>query len=157
MPLVATKLPLNCEADYYPDFMSKADSDALFRSIHSGYSLSPRIFKTATGEDFQQDFGAMMFVDQKLTDEFSEEIWGGELSLFRPCLRIYALQIEDTTHRELPVCRCIYYEDGSVGADYHADLPAYGNLSCIASISLGRNGNSRSVALRTKTISTAST
>ena len=117
----------------------------------------PVVFKTATGEDFQQDFGAMMFVDQKLTDEFSEEIWGGELSLFRPCLRIYALQIEDTTHRELPVCRCIYYEDGSVGADYHADLPAYGNLSCIASISLGRNGNSRSVALRTKTISTAST
>ena len=69
MTLVATKLPLNCEADYYPDFMSKADSDALFRSIHSGYSLSPRIFKTATGEAQYDNYGGR-WGDQSRLEQF---------------------------------------------------------------------------------------
>ncbi len=129
-------LPLDCRATYYPDFMAPGEPDALFRLIRDDYDLSHRMTKMADGSEFAQDTGAMMFVDRPLIAEFLEDIWG-KIVEWPPLLKTLKDRIERVAQREFRVCRCIYYKDGGSGADFHADLPAYGDLSCIASISLG--------------------
>ncbi len=129
-------LPLDCRATYYPDFMAPGEPDALFRLIRDDHDLSDRTMKLADGSEFAQDFGAMMFVDRPLIAEFSEDIWG-KIVEWPPLLKTLKDRIERVAQREFRVCRCIYYKNGGSGSDFHADFPAYGDLSCIASISLG--------------------
>ena len=40
------------------------------------------------------------------------------------------------------VARCIYYQDGSEGVDFHQDLPAYGDTDEIVSLSRGAERDS---------------
>ncbi len=129
-------LPLDCRATYYPGFMPTAECEALFRFIREGYDLTDRRMKMADGTEFPMDTGQMMFVDPPLIQEFSEDIWG-KIVAWPPPLKALKERVEGVARREFPVCRCICYKDGASGADFHADYPAYGDLSCIASVSLG--------------------
>lgn len=130
------ELPLDCRATYYPDFMAPGERDALFRRLRENYDLSDRTMKMADGSDYALDTGAMMFVDRPLIGEFSEDIWG-KIVEWPALLKRLKDRIEPVAQREYRVCRCIHYKDGGSGCDFHADYPAYGDLSSIASISLG--------------------
>ncbi len=129
-------LPLDCRATYYADFMAPGEPDALFRLILDDHDLSDQTMKMGDGSEYALDFGAMMFVDRPLIGEFSEDIWG-KIVEWPSLLKTLKDRIECVAEREFRACRCIYYKNGESGADFHADFPAYGELSCIASINLG--------------------
>lgn len=51
------KLPLDCEADYFPKFLTPAESEEIFDFLCRNYDLSPDTIRMADGSLFQNDRG----------------------------------------------------------------------------------------------------
>lgn len=132
------KLPLHCEANYYPDFLTQQESSALFNVIRAACDLSNTRIEAGDGNIYTLDTGKCMFVDapllepDKLTEAFGpRRIWLPELLSIKQ-------RIESVARRSYNVAVCIYYPDGNSGVGFHSDLVAYGDTSSIASLSLGQ-------------------
>ncbi|WP_373398191.1 hypothetical protein V8V91_27760 [Algoriphagus halophilus] len=71
-------LGLSCEAAYYPDFISKEESTAIFKHLIQNFDLTNRIVKLASGVSLPVNFGKVMFMDQNLFNEnkLPSHIWG---------------------------------------------------------------------------------
>jgi alkylated DNA repair dioxygenase AlkB len=131
------KLPIDCDARYYPGFLSPEESAVLYQAIWNACDLSPAKIVAPGGSEFVPSFGKCMFVDDELVNSTrfppahgSRRPWIDELLALKQ-------RIEDLTGKVYGVCVCIYYKDGECGADYHSDLTAFGDVSSIASVSLG--------------------
>jgi alkylated DNA repair dioxygenase AlkB len=132
------KLPLNCVAEYYKDFLSTEEASNLFSELSQlvqDTSFSPQ---TINGEVYQVNFGKIMFMDQELLNQnkFPEKQWGPTRSWTQD-LAAVKNKIEALTQQEFQTCVLIYYPDGQSGVDYHSDYVAFGDTSTIPSISLG--------------------
>lgn len=131
------RVPIDCEAEYHPDFMPQEESTALFDFICKTCDLTNRKVKTVDGQTFTLDTGGCMFVDAGLTDyDCLPEVLGPRME-WPPLVRALKDKIECVTGKAFHVCVGIFYPSGGAGADFHTDYPAYGPVSYIASVSLG--------------------
>ena len=139
------KLPLDCEATYDATFLASDESSRLFEFITSNCDLTDRSIQMADGRHAQLDVGSHTFVDRDLTGfESLPEVFGPRTP-WPALVQDLKDRIEAAAGRVFNVCRAIYYKDGTAGADFHSDFPAYGSTDCIASISLGEE---RTFAMR---------
>ncbi len=130
-------LPIDCEAFYDADFLGSTESASLFDEIVSGFDVTNKTVKMADGSKHIAELGTYMFADAKLTSfEALSEVWGGR-SAWTDSLANVRDRIEQKTGIRFQVARCVYYQDGSESMGFHRDLPAYGDTSAIASLSLG--------------------
>ncbi|MCB1860782.1 MAG: alpha-ketoglutarate-dependent dioxygenase AlkB [Gammaproteobacteria bacterium] len=132
------ELPLHCEADYYPEFLTREESDVLFNAIRASCDLSSTRIKAGDGKTYTLDTGKCMFVDAPLLDQAKLTEAFGPRQLWLPELLSIKQRIESVTGRRYNVAVCIYYPDGNAGVGFHSDLVAYGDTSSIATLSLGQ-------------------
>lgn len=131
------QLPLNCRAFYHAGFLSEHEASVLFDEITTGFDVTNRIVKMQDGSENIAETGSFIFTDPELTPfEALPEVWGGRAA-WTDSLADIRERIAVATGVKFQVARCIYYQDGSEGMDFHRDLPAYGNTDEIASLSLG--------------------
>lgn len=131
------RLPIDCDVTYYPDLLSDVTSDSLLRSILSSCKLSNTI-QMADGSQHILDVGKCMFADSNIlhSDALPPEF--GPRHQWFDELRDVKERIEAISGREYDVCVCIHYKNGESGVAFHSDLVAYGDVSSIASVSLGQ-------------------
>jgi len=131
------KLPLDCEADYFPKFLTPAESEEIFDFLCRNYDLSPDTIRMADGSLFQNDRGKYLFADPELTDvEHLPEVLGKRAE-WPPLLEMVKTRLETVVGREFNVCLCIHYGSGSVEAGFHTDMAEFGSVSFITVVSLG--------------------
>lgn len=131
------RLPLDFPAFYDTDFLGKEEAGALFDEIVGGFDVTNNIIRMQDGSELIAETGSYIFTDPELTSfDKLPEVWGGR-SAWTESLAVIRERIEVETGVRFQVARCIYYQDGSEGVDFHRDLPAYGNTDEIASLSLG--------------------
>ena len=132
------QLPLDCQAEYYPDFLPPEDSAALFDWIAEESGVPDmRKVPLADGTVHEMDNGKLMFVDPELTDHDLFPATFGHRIAWPPIVVPLRDRIEKMIGMEFNVCVCIYYRDGEAGVGFHADLRAFGPTSMVPSISLG--------------------
>jgi len=132
------KLQLNCEVEYFKDFLELNRANELFIELISLVKKLDYRPETEDGEIYNVNFGKIMFVDQGLLDEnrFPEQHWG-QTKPWTDKLETVKKLIENHTNQKFQVCVLIYYPDGNSGVDFHSDYVAFGDTSIIPSISLG--------------------
>ena len=133
------KLPLTCQADYFENFISREEADAIYTHLIQDialHELQPVL--SNAGKIIVLDTGKIMFMDQALRDSnaLPEAIWG-KTAVWTSAMKSLKTKIEKIVDRTFGVCVAIHYPDGSTGVSYHSDHSAYGDTSVIASISLG--------------------
>lgn len=130
-------LPLECRAEYRASFLSAAEGRDMHHYLDGIVELKNRLITDPNGCEIVLDTGRYVLADRELLGyEHLPEVWGGR-SAWPPCMEMVRCRVEAAARARFQVCRCIYYESGAVGADFHADYPAYGSVAVIASISLG--------------------
>ncbi|MEM9916821.1 MAG: alpha-ketoglutarate-dependent dioxygenase AlkB [Bacteroidota bacterium] len=132
------QLPLNCQVSYFPEFMETAECRRLFDLLIEKHRLTEkRMHQMGDGSVIELDIYQKLFVDLDIhTAKKLPAVWG-ETIPWPPLLRSLKDKVEDTLRDTFNVCMAIYYPDGNAHMDFHSDLPAYGDTSSIASISLG--------------------
>lgn len=129
--------PPDCDTSYHPDFLDESEARALFSEILSVFDVTDKVVKMHDGSDFVAETACYIFADSELTSfEAIPGVWGGR-SPWTESLAKVRDRIEAITGVHFRVARCVYYQDGSEGVDFHRDLPAYGDTDQIASLSLG--------------------
>ena len=137
LPAGATPLPLEASAYYLPAFLSADEGRALFEELDSGYDLQPRSITMADGESWREETGKLMFVAPRLTDTELFPAAHGRRVAWPDSIEKIMRRAAALTGRTYEVCVGIYYPDGRAGIDFHTDLPAFGDTTSIASVSLG--------------------
>jgi alkylated DNA repair dioxygenase AlkB len=132
-----TKLPLNCEAEYFPNFLTQSENAEIFDFLLQNYDLSDRTVTTADGTTYQMDTGKFMFADAELTDFSHLPKVLGKRAAWPPLLKMVKGRLESVLSRKFHVCLCIHYKSGEVGAGLHMDMPEFGPVSFLTVISLG--------------------
>jgi alkylated DNA repair dioxygenase AlkB len=130
-------LPLNCEAKYHPGLLGARDSEELMRDLTTNYDVTNRSMRMPHGSMLQLQTGGLTFADEELLgfDKLAEAF--GVRRVWSPLMQAVKDKVEAVAQDAFQVCRCIYYADGDAGVGYHSDLPAFGDTSLIASVSLG--------------------
>ena len=132
------KLPVNCNLEYFRNFLPKETCDSLYQNLAIDHKISTYNKKYAAGKLYELDYGKIMFIDQVLydNDAFPEALWGKSFPWSK---KLYSIKeaVENLIGRTFHVCVCVYYPDGNSGVGYHCDYPAYGDTSVIASLSIG--------------------
>ena len=130
-------LPHDCEVRFIPDFLNADEAGLLYKLLREKICLRAQEMVLPGGGVHTLDTPKTMFTDPELFDSDElREAFGERLPWF-PELTEVRKQLEKITERKFQVCVAIYYEDGSKGVDYHSDLRAFGDTSCIPSLSLG--------------------
>ncbi len=148
------RIPLNCTLDYYQDFLSPKEAEALFHEFESDYTIGNcPIVSEVNGKEFRTEFGKITVMDQALYDNnaFPNYIYGTTMP-WPSSLQKIKERIEALTDRKFQFCVCIYYPDGHVGVDFHSDPPAFGDTTVIPSLSLGEERNFLLREIATKAI-----
>ncbi|MGK0388072.1 MAG: alkylated DNA repair dioxygenase AlkB [Maribacter sp.] len=132
------KLPLNCEVEYFYDFLDSSDANGLYSELNDHIKTTNFCPETEDGETHEVNFGKIMFLDHNLLVEnrFPEEHWGPTKAWSEKLKRLKE-KIENFTDQKFEVCVLIYYPNGNSGVDFHSDYVAFGDTSIIPSISLG--------------------
>ena len=133
----AKDLPLECESFYLPGFLTDDESQALFAELCDNYDLQPGTITLADGTEWQQTCGKLMFVEPRLIDPTLFPLAHGRRVAWPKTVEAVMERAAAITGTTYQVCVGIYYPDGKSGVDFHADPPAFGDTSSIASISLG--------------------
>lgn len=134
-------LPLQCEAYYLDNFLSKGDAAALYLDILNVFDITNKNVTMADGSVYIAETATYIFSDEECTSfDKIPEVWGGR-SAWTPLLARVREQVREQTGVNFQVARCVYYKDGNEGVSFHRDLPAYGSTSQIASLSLGAERN----------------
>lgn len=132
------KLDLNCKVEYFDSFLKISESIELYNYLLTYNKLMSKFTLTlANGEQYQENYGKMMFIDRNLFDEkrFPESIWGPN-QIWSDKMAFVKDRVENFTGHKFETCVCIYYPDGNTGVDYHSDQVAFGDTTNIASISI---------------------
>lgn len=132
------KLPLNCEVEYFADFLTFKEAQELFNELNELIKIILFLPQTESGEKHAVNFNKITFLDQNLIDEnrYREEHWGPSRT-WTTKMKVLKEKIESFTNHQFQVCVLIYYPHGNSGVDFHSDYPAFGDTSFIPSISLG--------------------
>jgi alkylated DNA repair dioxygenase AlkB len=142
------KLPLNCTAEYFSDFLSPKEADQLFHYLISHFDLSNFEIKLPGGASFWTHYGKLTFLEDDIIH--GNKMNPSELNISsvwtEPILPIKK-RVEALTGRIFGVGVCIHYPDGHSGVDYHDDRPNFGDTTVLPSLSLGEE---REFCLREK-------
>lgn len=132
------KLPLNCTIEYVEDFLSAELAEHTQRCLLDNFQLADLNRKNENQRYAAEGIRKVMFMDQDIheANKLPSKIWG-ETSIWSAELLAVKKLVEEQAKTTFQVCVCLYYPDGQTGVAYHADLPAYGDTTTIASISLG--------------------
>ena len=130
-------LPPDCDIAYHAGFLGEVEAGALFDEILDGYDVTDKTIRMADGSEHVAETATYLFLDAEL-ESFDKipEVWGGRAPWPESLARIRQ-RVEALTGVYFHVARCVYYQDGSEGVDFHQDLAAYGDTTEIASLSLG--------------------
>jgi alkylated DNA repair dioxygenase AlkB len=133
------KLPLNCIADYYHDFLSKEEAAELYQCLIDDYRIheSQRTIE-AGGRMIKTDSFKILFVTERLLEINSHpehihgknHLWEGPMAKLRE-------KVEQLTGREYELAMALYYPDGNYHAPYHFDQQTSGHNTILPSLSLG--------------------
>ena len=133
------KLPLNCEVEYFNDFLNQEEATGLYRLMIDEYKIHQSLVKMEVAGEIQTiDLFKMTFVtadtlkmnDGTLRHFYNPQVWS------MPFLKVKE-RIERLTGRVFDVGVCIFYRNGNDGVPFHFDPPAFGDTSVIPSLSLG--------------------
>ncbi len=129
-------LPLNCQATYHREVLSKQEAEDLYQELLAEYDVASLKLQIAPG--LKTDFSKLMFIDKQLkeAEAFPEAAYGKSVTWSEKLSKIKR-KVEDLAGMVFHVCVCIYYPDGNSGIDFHADYPDFGDINVIPSISLG--------------------
>ncbi|WP_034059379.1 alpha-ketoglutarate-dependent dioxygenase AlkB [Lacinutrix jangbogonensis] len=133
------KLDLNCSAEYFDSFLTISESMELYNDLLTFSKLTSKFtMDLSNGEQYQENYGKMMFIDRNLFEEnrFPKSIWGAS-KIWSDKMILVKNRIESCTGHKFETCVCIYYPDGNTGVDYHSDAVAFGDTTHIASVSIG--------------------
>ena len=130
-------LPLDCEAWYYSDFLSPAQSEGLIKAVCESVDVSDAVVKMADGREVSLDYGIFVFADASIVESPLAEPWGHRQHWI-PEVRDVKEKVESAAKRIYDVCVGYYYRNGNSGFDYHYDIPAFVDISTLACISLGQ-------------------
>ncbi|NMR24396.1 hypothetical protein HH219_02330 [Pseudoalteromonas sp. NEC-BIFX-2020_015] len=132
------KLPLNCDAHYYSQFMSRSQSRAIFDWLNVRFDLNePEFIEMPDGSEVNIFPWRMIFLEPRLEKSGLFSSHHGRHAAWFPLLSRLQQQIAELTGVEFSVAVCLYYPDGKESLSFHSDLSAFGPTDIIASISLG--------------------
>ncbi len=132
------KLPLNCNAEYFPNFLAPEEADQLFRFLTESFDLSNFELKLPDGNSFYTNFGKLTFMEEEILAKRGlrpEEL--NIVSVWTEAILPVKHRVEKLTGRTFGVGVCIHYPDGHSGIAYHADPANFGDTTVIPSLSLG--------------------
>lgn len=131
------QLPVDCEAEYFPTFLTPQESTEIFDHLCANYDVKDRRLPTIDGREIERDVGKYVFADPELTDYAHLHETLGQRAPWPPLLEMVKERLESVFDRPFNVCLCIYYRSGEAGAGFHRDMPDFGSVSFITVISLG--------------------
>lgn len=132
-------LPLNCHAEYIPQFLSASEAEDLYEELIHDFKIDQLRTKIPTNDGLvYSDYGKLMFIDEELfeANKLPEEQWG-KGAIWSSKTKAIKEKIEDLTQKKFNVCVCIYYPDGNSGVGFHSDYTAFGDTNFIPSLSIG--------------------
>lgn len=132
------QLPLDCKAWYYDDFISIEESKTLWNAIEAIFDLSHTIIEMPDGEKLELPHGRFNFANECIVNSNLAEPWGQRKVWTVEMLSIKN-KIENIAQRKFDVCVGYYYEDGTVGFNYHYDIPCFDDPSILAAVSIGHD------------------
>jgi hypothetical protein len=131
------RLPIGCDASYEQEFVTAERSRSIFDAIVSSCELS-RAIPMADGTEFLLDTSRIIFADPDVVETGALPAIHGPLQTWIEAVQDLRERVEGHAQRAYDVCVCILYESGHSGVAFHSDLVAYGDVSSIASVSLGQ-------------------
>ncbi len=132
-------LPLNCEVDYYHDFLSAEDAWELYELLVHEYDLpnQRRIVETGSGIIDTNTF-KILFVTQELKDRDSHpEKIHGKSFVWSGLMKTLKENVEHLTGKTFDMAMALYYPNGNHFAEYHIDQKTSGDETILPSLSLG--------------------
>lgn len=131
------KLPIDCDVSYFSDFITVDESMSLFEAIRSSCTFS-NVIEMADGTLRTVGATKCMFADPDIVDSDALPSVFGARYPWLDVVRELKERVEAVSGRDYNVLVCIYYENGGTGVAFHSDLAAFGDVSSIASVSLGQ-------------------
>lgn len=131
------KLAIDCDVSYFSDFITVDESLSLFEAIRSSCTFS-NVIEMADGTQHTVDAFKCMFADPDIVESDALPPVYGACYPWLDVVRDLKERVEAASGRDYNVCACIYYENGATGVAFHSDLVAFGDVSSIASVSLGQ-------------------
>ncbi|MEL6561423.1 MAG: alpha-ketoglutarate-dependent dioxygenase AlkB [Bacteroidota bacterium] len=133
------KLPLNCEAEYIPDFLTDDESSELLEILINDYQLDKaRLCIEAGNQLIETDSIKILFVTENLkaSNSFPENVHG-RVYEWKGIFQKLREKVENHCKNKFEIAMCIYYPDGSYFAPFHYDQTTSGHRTMIPSLSLG--------------------
>ncbi len=133
------KLPLDCEVDYFSNFLTKEEAIALYDVLINTYRLhESQLTILAGGQLIETDSFKFLFTTQELLDNNSHpESIHGKNYVWSGIMKDLKNKVEDFTGRSFDLAMCLFYPDGNFFAPYHNDQQTSGEDTLLPSISLG--------------------
>jgi hypothetical protein len=134
------RLPLNCTAEYIPDFLSNEEAAELYRVLIEDYQLDrSRLTLEVVGELVETDNFKILFATEELIEQgqFPENVFGKRFA-WSGLMAETRGRVERLTGTRFDIGMCLYYPDGSHGAIYHSDQETSGAATILPSLSLGQ-------------------
>ncbi len=133
------KLPLDCEVDYFSNFLSKKEATALYTLLIDTYRLhESQLTILAGGKMIKTDSFKILFVTQELLDKNTHpESIHGKNYVWSGIMEDLKNRVENFTGRSFDLAMCLFYPDGNYFAPYHNDQQTSGVDTILPSISLG--------------------
>lgn len=133
------KLPLNCEVNYFEDFLTEEEAKELFQVLVKNYEIDKaRMIIEAGSKTIETDSFKILFFDEQVKAENSYlEDYQGKSFPFEGLLKKLKEKVEHLTNHQFDIAMCLYYPDGNYFAPYHSDQQTSGHKTILPSISLG--------------------
>ena len=133
------KLPLDCTVDYYQDFLSQDEAQALYDALINEYQLhQARVEIEAGGKIIKTDGFKILFLTERLKQLNSHpESIHGKSYVWTGVMAQLKAKVEQLLNKEFEIAMCLYYPDGNFFAPYHSDQETSGYNTILPSLSLG--------------------
>ncbi|MCE7991523.1 MAG: alpha-ketoglutarate-dependent dioxygenase AlkB [Roseivirga sp.] len=133
------KLPLNCDVEYLPEFLTEKETGQLYDSLINQYGLDKsRLIIDVEGQRIETDSFKILFATERLMNQRSHlEKAHGRVFQWEGLMQELRTRVEEFTGKAYEVAMCIYYPDGNSFAPYHYDPETSGAKTVLPSLSLG--------------------
>ena len=130
------QLPLDCKAWYYEDFVTPEEAWSLWDAVQAHFDLSPVVIETPDGGQYVAQHGRFNFADEWIINSKLAEPYGQRKVWIDEVLPIKE-KVEAIAERAFDACVGYYFADGSIGFEYHYDIPCFDDPTILAAVSLG--------------------
>lgn len=133
------KLPLNCDVEYLPGFLTQREAEQLYDTLISDYDLdNSRLIANVGGQKIETESFKILFATQRVIEQYGHVVnVHGKVFEWTGLMQELRTKVEKFTGKEYEVAMCIYYPDGNSFAPYHFDQETSGVKTILPSLSLG--------------------